>query len=49
MLGIGIGFIVVVLWLSFELWKAPVYDDEYRIVQREKKFSDLFKKNNKNK
>jgi hypothetical protein len=50
MLGFGIGFIVVGLWLAFEVWRAPMID-EYtgRILRPTKKLSDLFKKNNKNK
>jgi hypothetical protein len=49
MLGLAIGLIVSALWLAFEVWKAPVYDEDMRLIQREKNLSDLFKKNNKNK
>lgn len=44
MLGLGIAMIVSCLWISFEIWRAPVYDDEYRIVQPQKKIIDLFRK-----
>ncbi len=49
MLGLAIGFIISGLWIAFEVWKAPVYDDELRIVEPEKKLSNIFKKNYKNK
>lgn len=44
MLGLGIAMIVSCIWISFEIWRAPVLDDEYRIIQPQKKFKDLFKK-----
>ena len=37
--------ILVIIWLSYEIWAAPTYDEEtMKIIKPEKKFKDLFKK-----
>jgi hypothetical protein len=33
-----------VLWLSYEIWRAPLLDDNYKVIQEEKTFRDLLKK-----
>jgi hypothetical protein len=33
-----------VLWIAYEAWRAPLYDDNNKIVQPAKKLRDLFKK-----
>ena len=38
-----IGFIAVMAWLSYEVWSAPVCDEEGNVLQPQKKFKDLFK------
>jgi hypothetical protein len=39
-----IALAVVILWLAYEIWRAPLYDDNNNIVQPTKKLRDLFKK-----
>jgi hypothetical protein len=42
---IGIGMIVVGLWTAFEIYRAPMMDENTgRILKPGKKLSDLFKK-----
>ena len=36
--------LIVVLWLAYEIWRAPLYDHNNNIVQPPKKLRDLFKK-----
>jgi len=36
--------ILCTIWLSYEVWAAPTYDDNMNLIQPEKKFKDLFKK-----
>ena len=44
-----IGLLVSTLWIAYEMYTAPMMDDNGRIIKEGKKLSDLFKKNLKNK
>lgn len=52
MIGYAIGFIVVGLWLAFEIWRAPVgletKDGGWKTLRPTRHFKDLFKKKNSN-
>jgi hypothetical protein len=42
---ISVFFIITILsWLAYEIWVAPLVDDNYNIVVPQKKLRDLFKK-----
>lgn len=47
-----IGVIGTIIWMAFEMWKAPLLrenpDGSWTTIQREKKIMDFFKKKNKN-
>jgi hypothetical protein len=36
--------ILSVLWLSYEIWRAPLLDHNYRVIEKEKTFRDLLQK-----
>ena len=46
-----IGIIVAILWIAFEMWKAPLLrenpDGSWTTIQKEKKIMDFFKKKTK--
>ena len=47
MIYIGVFFIVVSLWLAFEIWRAPVGEETeqgFKTIKPAKKFSDLWRK-----
>jgi len=44
MIYIIIGIIGTTLWMAFEMWRAPMMDDNGRITKPGNKLSDLFKK-----
>lgn len=48
---IGICILLSVLWMAFEMWKAPLLeqktDGSWTTIRKEKKIIDLFKKKNK--
>jgi hypothetical protein len=48
-----IGVIGTILWMAFEMWKAPLLrenpDSSWTTLRKEKKIMDFFKKKNKNK
>jgi hypothetical protein len=46
---IAIGMIGTALWMAFEIYRAPMMDENGNIVKEGKKISNLFKKKNKNK
>ena len=50
---LGIVFLVVSVWMAYEIWRAPLMeemDDGRLVIKRPaKKLSDLFKKNLKTK
>jgi hypothetical protein len=35
--------IVSFIYLSFEFWRAPVYDENLKLIRPPKKLKDLFK------
>lgn len=39
-----IGLIGTVLWIAFEMWRAPMMDDNGNITKPGKKISDLWRK-----
>jgi hypothetical protein len=41
---IGLCMIASGLFIAFEMWRAPMMDDNGRIIKEGKKISDLFKK-----
>ena len=46
---IAIGLIGSGLWIAYEIYTAPMMDDNGNITKEGKKLSDLFKKKNKSK
>ena len=44
-----IGLLFSTLWIAYEMYRAPMMDDNGRIIKEGKKLSDLFRKNSKNK
>jgi hypothetical protein len=39
-----VGIVGSILWISYEMYTAPMMDDNGRITKPGKKLSDLFKK-----
>jgi len=46
---IAIGLIGTGFWIAYEIYTAPMMDDNGNITKEGKKISDLFKKKNKSK
>ncbi len=46
---IAIGMIGTGLWMAYEIYRAPMMDDNGKITKEGNKLSDLFKKKNKKK
>lgn len=46
---IAIGMIGTGLWMAYEIYRAPMVDDNGRIIKEGNKLSDFFKKKNKTK
>jgi hypothetical protein len=46
---IAIGMIGTGFWMAYEIYTAPMMDENGNIIKEGKKLSDLFKKKNKNK
>lgn len=44
MIKFGIILVVVGLWISFEIYRAPMMDENGRITKPGKKLSDLWRK-----
>lgn len=48
---IGLVFVIISLWMAFEMWRAPLYREEgngtWTELEPPKKLSDLFKKKKK--
>jgi hypothetical protein len=44
---IGLCYIASGLYIAYEMWRAPMMDDNGKITKEGKKLSDLFKKKNK--
>jgi hypothetical protein len=36
-------FIVAILWIAYEVWRAPLIDDNHNTIIPTKKLKDLFK------
>ena len=41
---LAIGMIGTGLWMAFEIWRAPMMDENGRIIKEGNKLKDLFKK-----
>ena len=39
--------ILLLMWISYEAWRAPLLDDNYNIIRPAKTLKDLFKYKNK--
>lgn len=39
--------VLLLVWISYEVWRAPLLDDNYNIVRPVKTLKDLFKYKNK--
>jgi hypothetical protein len=44
---LAIGIIGTVLWLAFEIWRAPLVDKNENIIIPAKQLKDLFKRKTK--
>lgn len=44
---IAIGMIGTGLWMAYEIYRAPMMDDNGKIIKEGNKLSDLFKKKRK--
>ena len=48
---IGIGILGTAIWIGFEIWRAPLYEElpngKYRLIKEGKKLKDLFKRKQK--
>lgn len=38
-----IAVVVLILWIAFEIWRAPLVDHNYKVIKPAKKIKDLFK------
>jgi hypothetical protein len=43
----AIGIIGTALWMAFEIWRAPLVDQNENIIMPAKKLKDLFKRKQK--
>ena len=43
----AIGIIGTALWLTYEIWRAPLVDQNHKIIIPTKQLKDLFKRKNK--
>jgi len=41
---VAIGMIGIGLWMAYEIYRAPMMDDNGRVTKEGKKLKDLFKK-----
>lgn len=41
---IGLIIFIIIIWIGYELWRAPLMDDDGNILKEGNKLSDLFKK-----
>ena len=41
---IGVSFLI---WMAYEIWRAPLLDDNYKVIRPTKTLKDLFKYKNK--
>lgn len=47
MILIVVAFICIVVWMSYEVWRAPLLDNNYKVIRPTKTLKDLFKYKNK--
>jgi len=47
MMYFAIGLIAIGLWMAFEIWRAPMVDQNENIIIPGKQLKDLFKRKNK--
>jgi len=40
-------FLIITVWIGYEMWRAPLLDDNYNVIRPAKRLRDLFKKKNK--
>lgn len=43
MIVLFISLICFLLWISYEIWRAPLLDNNYRVIRPTKTLKDLFK------
>lgn len=43
MIYLFVGHTLLLLWIVFEIWRAPEIDDNGKVTKPEKKLKDLFK------
>jgi hypothetical protein len=36
--------LISITWLAFEVWRAPLFDKDYNVIEKEKTFKDLLQK-----
>ena len=41
---VGLIIFIIIVWMGYELWRAPLMDDNGNILKEGNKLSDLFKK-----
>lgn len=41
---VGLIIIGIFLWLAYEIWRAPLVDENYKVIRPTKTLKDLFKK-----
>jgi len=39
-----LSIITTILWLWYEVWRAPLLDENHNVIIKEKTFNDLLKK-----
>lgn len=39
--------ISILIWMAYEIWRAPLLDNNYRVIRPTKTIKDLFKYKNK--
>lgn len=37
-------FCLGIAWIGYEMWRAPLLDENYKVIRSERKLSHLFKK-----
>jgi hypothetical protein len=35
---------ITIIWFAFEIWRAPLLDKDFKVIEKEKTFKDLLKK-----
>jgi hypothetical protein len=47
MIYLGLIFIIISVWFAFEIWRAPLVDENENIIIPAKQLKDLFKRKTK--